>query len=168
MSEKITIPLDLVAIKGPLKTENLGIEKIVANIISNPNIRYLILYGREIRGHKSGATLLALWKYGIDKNNRIINAPGAVPYIENLSEEAIERFRRQIKIINMLESTDQRKLLYKIEELYKTGAEPFGDPYIAIKIENTRKTNLNLQGSLGLHKTIIVDAYGDIKPLETN
>ena len=27
-------------ISGPFKTENLGIEKIVANVISNPNIRY--------------------------------------------------------------------------------------------------------------------------------
>ncbi len=27
------------AIAGPCKTENLGIEKVVANIISNPNIR---------------------------------------------------------------------------------------------------------------------------------
>ena len=33
------------AIAGPCKTENLGIEKVVANIISNPNIRFLILCG---------------------------------------------------------------------------------------------------------------------------
>ena len=35
------------AIAGPCKTENLGIEKVVANIISNPNIRFLILCGAE-------------------------------------------------------------------------------------------------------------------------
>lgn len=36
------------AIAGPCKTENLGIEKVVANIISNPNIRYLMLCGAEV------------------------------------------------------------------------------------------------------------------------
>ncbi len=35
------------AIAGPCKTENLGIEKVVANIISNPNIRFLILCGAD-------------------------------------------------------------------------------------------------------------------------
>ena len=39
------------AIAGPCKTENLGIEKVVANIISNPNIRYLMLCGAEVMGH---------------------------------------------------------------------------------------------------------------------
>ena len=39
------------AIAGPCKTENLGIEKVVANIISNPNIRFLILCGAEVQGH---------------------------------------------------------------------------------------------------------------------
>ena len=48
-------PPSKVAIYGPLKTENIGIEKIVANVISNPHIRYLIVCGDEIRGHRSGS-----------------------------------------------------------------------------------------------------------------
>ena len=39
------------AIAGPLHTENLGIEKVVANMISNPNIRYLVICGSEVQGH---------------------------------------------------------------------------------------------------------------------
>ena len=31
------------ALAGSCKTENLGIEKVVANIISNPNIRFVLL-----------------------------------------------------------------------------------------------------------------------------
>ena len=49
-------PSDRVAIYGPLKTENIGVEKIVANVISNPHIRYLVVCGEDIRGHRSGKT----------------------------------------------------------------------------------------------------------------
>jgi len=38
------------AIVGPCKTENLGVEKIVANIISNVNIRFLLICGAESKG----------------------------------------------------------------------------------------------------------------------
>lgn len=31
------------ALAGTLQTENIGIEKIIANVVANPNIRYLIL-----------------------------------------------------------------------------------------------------------------------------
>ena len=39
------------AITGSCKTENLGIEKVVAHIISNPNIRFLLVTGTEVKGH---------------------------------------------------------------------------------------------------------------------
>ena len=58
-------PPDNVAIYGPLRTENIGIEKIVANVISNPHIRYLVICGDDIRGHCSGTSLVALHKNGI-------------------------------------------------------------------------------------------------------
>lgn len=35
------------AIVGHLVTANIGIEKIIANVISNPNIRYIIIFGME-------------------------------------------------------------------------------------------------------------------------
>ncbi|KAF5433155.1 tetrahydromethanopterin S-methyltransferase subunit A, partial [Candidatus Methanophagaceae archaeon] len=49
-----------VAIQGPDKTENIGLEKIITNVISNPNIRFLIAGGAEVPGHVSGGTLIAL------------------------------------------------------------------------------------------------------------
>ena len=44
---------------GPCKTENIGIEKMVANIVSNPNIRYLIVTGMEVKGHITGQAVEA-------------------------------------------------------------------------------------------------------------
>ena len=65
--------------------------------------------GNDIRVHHSGMSLIALNKNGIDNQHKIINAPGAIPYIENLNDEAIERFRDQIEIIDLLGITDKKK-----------------------------------------------------------
>ena len=67
LSDDFELDKEKVAIYGNMKTENLGIEKVVANVISNPNIRFLIIAGTEIRGHRSGGTLAALHKNGFDE-----------------------------------------------------------------------------------------------------
>ena len=46
------------ALSGTLQTENIGIEKIICNVVSNPNIRYLIVCGPESPGHLVGNTLV--------------------------------------------------------------------------------------------------------------
>lgn len=153
-------PSDKVAIYGPLKTENIGVEKIVANVISNPHIRFIIVCGEEIRGHRSGASLVALNKNGIDINHRIIDAPGAIPYIENLNEEAIDRFRSQIEIINLIGTTDKNKIDSNIENCLSKSPSSFGEPYIAIKV-TTEATVIN--DKRALHSKIVVDYMGKIK-----
>lgn len=94
------------ALSGPCKTENLGIEKIIANTISNPDIRYILICGSESRGHLPGNTLLALHKNGIDGNGRIVGSEGAIPFIENLQRDAIERFQKQVQLIDRIGTTD--------------------------------------------------------------
>jgi len=107
-----------VAIVGSDKTENIGIEKIIANIISNPNIRFFIVAGAEVPGHKSGESLIALWKNGVDpSSHKIIGTTGAIPFIENLPMEAVERFRKQVELIDMLGVEDPATINAKIEEL---------------------------------------------------
>jgi len=81
------------AIIGPCKTENLGIEKIVANVISNCNIRFILICGAESKGHLPGDALLALHRNGLDEQGRIIGSRGAIPFIQNLPPEAVRRFR---------------------------------------------------------------------------
>jgi tetrahydromethanopterin S-methyltransferase subunit A len=154
-------PYEGVAIYGSLKTENIGIEKIVANVISNPNIRYLVVCGNDIRGHRSGMSLIALKKNGIDKQHKIINAPGAIPYIENLNDEAIERFRNQIEIIDLLGVTDKKKLDRKIDSLSEKSPPSFGDPYIAIKIIDEKSVKLN--DKRALHSKILFNYMGKIE-----
>ncbi|WNY29284.1 hypothetical protein MmiEs2_15100 [Methanimicrococcus stummii] len=103
------------AISGSCKTENLGIEKLVSHIISNPNIRFLIVAGAEVKGHITGEAILMLHQNGIEKN-RIVGAKGAIPYIENLSEDAVKRFMEQIECIDMINVEDIGEISAKIKE----------------------------------------------------
>jgi len=121
------------AICGQCKTENLGVEKIVANVISNCNIRYIILCGMESKGHLPGNTLLALHKNGIDEQGRIIGSRGAIPFIQNLPPEAVARFQEQLVPIDFIGLED----IVQIEELismYNLLARPFpAEPFQVIK-----------------------------------
>jgi len=154
------IPSKKVAIYGSLKTENIGIEKIVANVISNPHIRYIIICGDDIRGHRSGSSLVALNKNGIDEKHRIIGAPGAIPYIENLKIEAIERFRKQIEIVNLIGISDKKKVEKSIDECVAMSPPSFGKPYMAIKIKP--EVEISLDDKRVIHSKIVVDYMGKI------
>ena len=154
-------PPDIVAIYGSLKTENIGIEKIVANVISNPNIRYLIVCGDDIRGHRSGSSLVSLQKNGIDEQNKIIDAPGAIPYIENLTMEAIDRFRNQIEIVDLMGINDMRIIDKAIRDKSVKSVPPYGEPYIAIRIQP--KTMVNLDDKRALHSKIVMNYMGKVK-----
>jgi len=104
------------AICGSCKTENLGLEKVIANIISNPNIRFLMLCGTEVKGHLAGQTMAALHAGGV-KDGRVVGAEGAIPFIENLNDAAIKRFQEQCELVNIMESEDLGAIAAKINEL---------------------------------------------------
>jgi tetrahydromethanopterin S-methyltransferase subunit A len=105
------------SIVGPAKTENIGIEKMTANMVSNPNIRYLILCGMEVKGHITGQCMEAFLKDGIDKEGKIVGSTGAIPFIQNLNEESIERVRQQVQSVNMINVEDMGAIKAKIQEL---------------------------------------------------
>jgi tetrahydromethanopterin S-methyltransferase subunit A len=91
------------ALSGMLQTENIGLEKIVCNIVANPNIRYIVLCGRESAGHLPGESLLALKENGVSDTKQIIGTRAPTPYLPNIPLSLIERFRRQIiAVINLL------------------------------------------------------------------
>ena len=62
------------ALSGTLQTENIGIEKIICNIVANPNIRYLVLCGKELETHFTGNALIALFKNGVNEKRTIVGA----------------------------------------------------------------------------------------------
>jgi len=118
------------AICGSCKTENLGLEKVIANIISNPNIRFILLCGTEVKGHLAGQTMDALHKNGV-KDGRVVGAEGAIPFIENLVDDAIKRFQEQCELVNIMEAEDMGAIKAKIDELKGKDPGAFaGDPMI--------------------------------------
>ena len=94
------------ALAGTLQTENIGLEKMICNLVANPNIRYLVICGPESPGHSTGQTLLALSANGLDEESRIIGSQAPTPYLYNLPRESVERFREQIRIVNLLNEGD--------------------------------------------------------------
>lgn len=89
------------ALSGTVQTENIGFEKIVCNIVANPNIRYMIVGGPESEGHLTGEALKSLILYGVDKKMRIMQTSAPHPFLYNLPMALIDRFRKQLSLIDL-------------------------------------------------------------------
>lgn len=113
------------ALSGTLQTENIGIEKIVCNIVANPNIRYIVLCGPESPGHASGEALKALIQNGVDQNKRIIGTSAPTPYLFNLHSEFIERFRKQVRVIDLLNEGDPELIKRAVWAWYQESPTEF-------------------------------------------
>lgn len=131
------VPVDAgAAIAGPCKTENLGIEKVISNLISNPNIRFLILCGSEVQGHITGQSIQALHENGVDpEKRRIIEATGAIPFIENIPLEGIERFQQQLEIVDLIDVEDAAAIQSKVKECMEKDPGAFEEEAMVIEIE---------------------------------
>ena len=139
------IRVENATIRGTCKTENLGVEKIVANLISNSNIRFLLICGAESKGHLPGNTLIALHKNGLDEKGRIIGSKGAIPFIQNLTIEAVKRFQAQIQLIDRIGLEDEKQIELLVEE-YSSKEEPYPEePFHAVK----RRARKGLSAPLG-------------------
>jgi tetrahydromethanopterin S-methyltransferase subunit A len=104
-------------IVGKTETENIGIDKIVRNVITNPSIQFLILAGKDTAGHQSGTTLMALWENGVNKNMRIIGSKGRRPVLKNVTSSEVKAFRKQIHIDNMISCENTRTVTKRVREL---------------------------------------------------
>ena len=104
-------------IVGKTETENIGIDKVIKNTITNPTIKYLLLVGQEPKGHKSGETFISLSKNGVDDKMRVIGSTAKKPMLRNVSVEEINSFRKQVEVVNMIGCSDENIIVDKIKEL---------------------------------------------------
>lgn len=103
-----------VAIIGSMQTENLGIERLIENIVANPNIRFLIICGadsQKVIGHLPGQSLVSLASKGIDESGKIIEARGKRPRIRNIAIDVIEHFRHTVEVIDRVGENNVQTLL---------------------------------------------------------
>lgn len=147
------------AIWGSSKTENLGVEKIIVNTISNSNIRYILVCGTESRGHLAGHSLLAIHANGIDEKGRIIGSKGAIPFIENISKEAVKRFQQQVVFLDKIGMTNPNEIM-KIVKRYKDLEEVYPDePFVATSQKKRRPTfAVPLSGDIIISEEFVMDA----------
>ena len=125
-----------IAIAGFCETENIGIEKIVKNIITNPSIRYLILCGKDsgngMMGHISGQAILSLHENGISEKGRIIGAKGKRPFLKNVTPEQINLFRSQVEIVNLIGSTSLDEIKNVITVYHTKHKPPFSGNAVTV------------------------------------
>lgn len=111
--------MNSIALAARLFSENSGIEKLINYVLEHSNIKYIVLCGKDTKGHFPGQALLALYKNGIDGNGRIIGALGKDPMLEDLTKNNIDEFRRRINIIDLLGITDINEVSIKVTSLVK-------------------------------------------------
>ena len=114
------------AIVGKTETENIGIDKVIKNIVTSPTIRYLIVTGLESKGHLTGKTLLALAENGVDENGRVIGSPGKRPILRNVSATEIQVFREQVRMVDMIGCESPDEISARIEDLSQQVTTPCG------------------------------------------
>ena len=115
------------ALSGTLQTENIGTEKLICNIAANPNIRYLVVCGPESPGHSVGQNLKSLGQSGTDDGCRIIGSQSPTPFLYNIPKEAIERFRQQVRIIDLINEGDHKQVRNAIWSCYQEEPTQFHD-----------------------------------------
>ena len=109
-----TARLSELAVVGTLHTENLGIERLISNVVANPHIRFVVVCGSDSRqaiGHLPGQSLVALAQCGTDDRQRIIGAKGKRPILRNLDIAAIEHFRSTREVIDLIGVMDVEAIL---------------------------------------------------------
>lgn len=126
--------VDGFAIAGKTHTENIGIEKIIKNCITNPYIRFLILCGKDTRGHMAGQSLLSLFNRGINHEKKIIGSEGQRPVLKNLEFSEIEHFRKQVMVIDLIGIKDIKRISEKINTCREKNPSKFDRSLTSRKI----------------------------------
>jgi tetrahydromethanopterin S-methyltransferase subunit A len=115
------------ALAGTLQTENIGLEKVICNVVANPNIRFLVVCGPETPGHLVGDAILALAANGVDEGKRIVGAKAPTPFLFNVPLEFIERFREQVTVIDLIDEGSPEVLRQAICACYQEAPTSFGN-----------------------------------------
>jgi tetrahydromethanopterin S-methyltransferase subunit A len=97
--------MNKVLIAGRLLSENKGIDAMIAFTIKHPELRRILICGKEVKGHRAGQALLALASNGMDLSGRIIGAASPNPIV-TLSALEVDTFRRQVQTIDLIGTVD--------------------------------------------------------------
>jgi tetrahydromethanopterin S-methyltransferase subunit A len=126
------------AISGTLETENLGIERVIRNVLANPHLRFLVLCGEDTHraiGHLPGQSLASLFESGIDERGRIRGAQGKRPILKNVTGAQVDGFLRQIKLVPMIGEEDEAQILAQVRHCVAQDPGPFQGAPSDVRVE---------------------------------
>jgi len=96
-------------VAGRLLSENKGVDSLVRHVLVNKSIKTILICGREVEGHKSGHSLIALYKNGLNDNHRIISSSSPNPLL-TITQFEVTKFQSQVEIIDKIGETNFLKL----------------------------------------------------------
>lgn len=146
-------PPESLSVVGTMHTENLGIERLIKNVIANPNIRFLVLCGQDTQqavGHLPGQSLESLFSHGLDAQCRIIGARGKRPVLKNVTHEEVEAFTRQVDLVSMIGEDDLDAVSQRVRECAVRDPGTYPDPFPSVPLERiqaSEPTRLTLDGA---------------------
>ncbi len=106
--------MNRILIVGRLLSENRGIDTLVRFTLKHPELRHIIVCGKDVKGHQAGQALLSLQSHGTDKDGRIVGAAGRHPFSTH-SHTDIESFRRQIIVYDLIGCEDLKTVKAMID-----------------------------------------------------
>jgi tetrahydromethanopterin S-methyltransferase subunit A len=115
-----------IAVAGRVFTENIGIERMVQNIVGLASLRFLLVCGRET-DHQVGQTILALHANGLDARGRVVGSVAPEPVLPNLTAEQLQAFQKHVTVVDLIGETDVEVILARAREC---AAAPTGDAVI--------------------------------------
>ena len=126
------------AIVGTLHTENLGIERIIRNVVANPSIRFLVLCGEDTRqaiGHLPGQSLMSLFAKGVDDRGHIQGAKGKRPVLKNVTADVVSAFMQQVELVSLIGEMHEAVIKGQIAAAQARDPGPLAGAATASRIE---------------------------------
>lgn len=108
--------MDKLLIVGRLFSENKGIDQLILFCTMSQTMRYLILCGKDTSGHYPADALMNLMHFGLDEHNKIIGTKAPYPFLKS-HPKLVNKFRAQIKLIDMRECYDLDKIIETVNNL---------------------------------------------------
>lgn len=105
-----------IAVVGRLLSENKGIDALVNYVISNKNIKTIFICGKDTSGHRSGHSLLNLYKNGVDPDGRIIGSSSPDPVL-TLTQSQIDKFQKQVQLVDKIGETSISEIKLSIDSI---------------------------------------------------
>jgi tetrahydromethanopterin S-methyltransferase subunit A len=147
------------AIIGRVYTPNLGLEKMIRNVVCNPRLRYLVICGKESPVFKVGEAILMLQANGLDEQGCIIGATAQQAELPNLPRETLATFWEQIELVPMIDETSPRVIDRTLKELFERQTPPYQPA------DGITRANLHHEGEAPVQMPAQRRTWLDLDPL---